>query len=240
MEKSTSFNSRLTNLLLWMQWISLESLLNVSLQAVFYTYIVGCKHKWCRPTRNYCTCTVCSSVWVLVNSSRIYYSLHCTCTHVLYRTFHCPKFHTTHWSAPSESCINLWSTRLARQKSENSAAALPLIGIKCHILSESSVKLWWWQICQTSCQHAALGAEGRKTEDWKQKVSIFTCWFRRAAWTEIFFFLWGGGVFFCCWSSSVLLSYPGEKALFSLQNWLTCVRIRLNRGQVRQEIFLLR
>ena len=142
MEKSTSFNSRLTNLLLWMQWISLESLLNVSLQAVFYTYIVGCKHKWCRPTRNYCTCTVCSSVWVLVNSSRIYYSLHCTCTHVLYRTFHCPKFHTTHWNAPSESCINLWSTRLARQKSENSEAAQPLIGIKCHILSESSVKLW--------------------------------------------------------------------------------------------------
>ena len=35
-EKSTSFNSRLTNLSFWMQWILLESLLDVDLHVVFY------------------------------------------------------------------------------------------------------------------------------------------------------------------------------------------------------------
>ena len=46
-EKSTYFNSRLTNLLLSMQWISLDSLLNVYLHAVIYMYMhVSCWHKW--------------------------------------------------------------------------------------------------------------------------------------------------------------------------------------------------
>ena len=43
MEKSTSFNTGLTNMLLWMQWISLEALLNAYLHFVFYMYIhVSC------------------------------------------------------------------------------------------------------------------------------------------------------------------------------------------------------
>ena len=38
-KKSTSFKNRLTNLLLWMQWISLESVLNVYLHVVIYMYM---------------------------------------------------------------------------------------------------------------------------------------------------------------------------------------------------------
>ena len=123
-----------------------------------------------RPTCNQCTCTVCISVWVLLNCSEFYYSVHCTCTHVLYHTFHFPKFHSTLCSAPSESHISLWSPRIVWQQSKNSAAAQPLIGIKHPTHEQFCVKLWLWQTQQTrqtrqaSHQHAALRAEGRKTE----------------------------------------------------------------------------
>ena len=43
--------------------------------------------------------------------------------------------------ATCKRCTNLWSMRLARQHSENSSVAQPLIGIKRHILTEFSVKL---------------------------------------------------------------------------------------------------
>ena len=44
----------------------------------------------------------------------------------MYCTFHCPKLHSAHRSAPSESRISLG------QQNENSAAAQPLTGIKRH------------------------------------------------------------------------------------------------------------
>ena len=50
--------------------------------------------------------------------------------------------HSSQRSAPSASYINLWSTSLARQQSDNSAAAQPLIGIKRHTPKEFGVKLW--------------------------------------------------------------------------------------------------
>ena len=131
---------------------------------------------------------LCSSVWVLLNCPGFYYSVQCTCTHVLLCTFHFPKFYRAQRGAPSESCINLWSTRIAGQQSENTAAAQPLlIGIKRRIPKQFSIKLWLWQTCQTNCQHAALSVEGRKTEAWRQEVSRSTCSFRHGAWNEVFF-----------------------------------------------------
>ena len=79
------------------------------------------------------------------------------------------KFHCIQRSAPSESHINLWSMRLTQQQSKNSAAAQPLIEIKRYIPKQFSVNLWFWQTYQTSCRRAALRAEGRKTEDWRQQ-----------------------------------------------------------------------
>ena len=110
-------------------------------------------------------------------------------------TFHFPKFHSAHRSAPSESRISLG------QQNENSAAAQPLIGIKRHTPKQFSANLWLWQTCQTSHQRVALRAEGRKTEDQRQEVSVSTCWFRCTPRLE---------VFFCCFSL-VLLAYAREK-----------------------------
>ena len=59
-----------------------------------------------------------------------------------YCTFHFPKFYSAQRSTPSVSHISLWSTRIARRQSENSAAAQPLIGIRSHTPKQSSVKLW--------------------------------------------------------------------------------------------------
>ena len=49
-----------------------------------------------RPTLAYSTCTVYSSVWVLLNCSRFDYSVHCACTLVgrLCCAFHFPKLHS--------------------------------------------------------------------------------------------------------------------------------------------------
>ena len=129
--------------------------------------------------------TVCSSIWMLLKCPKILLqramSMY-TCT------FHFPKFHSAHRSAPSESRISLW------QQNENSAAAQPLIGIKRHTPKQFSANLWLWQACQTSHQRFALRAEGKKTEDQRQEVSVSTCWFRRAE-RQVFF--WGGCLFVC-------------------------------------------
>ena len=53
-----------------------------------------------RPSCNCGTCAVCSSAWMLQNCSKLYYSMHCTITHVLYCTFH---YHSAQRGALSES-----------------------------------------------------------------------------------------------------------------------------------------
>ena len=113
LEKSTSFYSRPTNLLLWIQWISLESLLNVYLHVVFYMHMHPCvvSTNDDKPLCNYCTWTVCSSGWVLLSCSRFYYSLHCT--HVPNCTFRFLKLHSKKHSALCKSRVGLWSARTA-------------------------------------------------------------------------------------------------------------------------------
>ena len=109
---------------------------------------------------------------------------------VLY--FSLPKISlSTQCSTPSESCISLWSMRIAWQQSKNSAAAQALIGIKCHTSEiKFSVKLWLQQTCQTSHQHTALKAEGRKFQ--YQPVGL-------GVWH---------GLSFSLFSPLVLLTYP--------------------------------
>ena len=122
------------------------------------------------------------------------------------QNFHFLKFHQRGWittqrKAQSESRTSLWSMRIARQHSENSAAAQRFMGIKRHTSKRFSAKLWLWQTCQRSHQRVALRAEGRKTEDQRQEVSVSTCWFRRTPRLSVFFFCF----------SLVLLAYAREK-----------------------------
>ena len=97
---------KFTFLLLWLQWISLKSLLNVDLCLVFYIYIQDrCSQKWWQ-TYMWLLCAIYSSLWVLLNGTRFYDNVHFTSTvaHALY---------TAQWPTPSESHISLWSTRIA-------------------------------------------------------------------------------------------------------------------------------
>ena len=177
---------------------------------------------------------------MLLNCSGFYYSVHCTCTHVLYCTFHFWKFHSTLCSAPYESCINMRSMKLARQQSENSAAAQSLIEIKRLIPKQFSVKLWLWQTCQTSCQHAALRTVCRETEDWRQEVSISKYQpvnFGRAAWNVcVCLFVFCSFVCFCLLNFTLSnFDFSEGKALFYTKNQLTHRKSRLLWGQIKQE-----
>ena len=120
----------------------------------------------------------------------VHVRMYCSsCTHVQYCIFHCPKFHCTQRSAvhpPSKSGISLWSTRIARQQSENSAPAQPLTGIPPHHPEKNQNKN---SVCDKRVKQAAMCCPQCKgQEDWRQEVSISTCLFWLVARHEFFSF----------------------------------------------------
>ena len=113
---------------------------------------------------------------------------------------HSPFPSPTQRSAPSDSRISLWSMRIARQHSENSAVAEPLMRIKQPTQSRSAWNCGW-QTCQTNRQHPAPRAEGRKTTGDGMKFQHKPVdW---GVWHGIFF------------PPRVLLIYPRDKPFFA-------------------------
>ena len=115
-----------------------------------------------RSTCEYCIWTISSPVWVSLNCPRFDYRTHCTCKHILYFSLSSISLYTvqcTIWES-HQSVVN---ENLVQQQYANSVSAQPSIGIRRNTPKQFSTKLWLWQTCQTSHQHDALRAEGRKT-----------------------------------------------------------------------------
>ena len=172
-----------------MQWISLKSLFNIYLHAVFYIMYNICKLvisiNDARFTCNNCTCTVCSSLWVLLNCPRFYYYIlqsGCCWTVPDFTTARTVHIHIQYFSLSDISLYtaqcHIWETHqsvvnenLAQQQTKNSVAAKPLIGIKQHTQKQFSAKLW---LTDMSNKPTACRPQGRGQEDWRSKAGSFS------------------------------------------------------------------
>ena len=174
-----------------------------------------------RSTCNYSTCPVCPSVWVLPNCFRFDYSVRChmyTCTVPYFSHSEISLYMVLRVASvcgQREECGS--KARIARQPS--------LWQSKTPHSKTAKHKTGAVTNRQNKPKRAALRAEGRKTEDWRQTVSIWTSWFRHAARHDFF-------------PPLVLLTYPGEKASLYWRKWLTYARSWLIRGQIEQEHFI--
>ena len=124
--------------------------------------------------------------------------VHMYCTVLLtFRNF----THFAQRNALSESRISLWSTKIARQQSENSAAAQPLIAIKHH--TPKPYDYGCYKHIKQAASVLPLGqrAEGLKTEDRKFQYQPVDLGVRH------------GMIFFSL--SLILWFYPRERPCFT-------------------------
>ena len=176
-----------------------------------------------RPTCNYCICTVRSSVWVLLNCSRFLYSVHCTSTPVLYCSLSEIPLCTAQCSLwePHQSVVNENSAAARRKQRSSSAFDRNKTPHSKTVQRKTG--------CDKHRQRAALRVEGGKTDRWRQEVldQPVDLGVRQGMIPP---------------PPLVLMTYPREKALFYLGNWLAYSRSRLIRGQVKRWnfFFLLR
>ena len=141
--------------------------------------------------------------------------MHCTCRHVLYILyFSLSKFCSAKCSAPLESQPNsMPATRELRGSPACDRNRTP------HPKTVQS-KTVAVRGMSNKPPHAALRAEGRKAEG------------RKFQYQPVHLNMWHNMRFsFAPWYS---LTYPREKALFYLQNWLTYARSRFIRGRARK------
>ena len=140
----------------------------------------------------YFSISVAELLWILLQRALHTYA----CTVPYFYSFRNVTLHS------AVHCLRVTSVCGQRQQSENSSAALPSITIKHHVPKHVTAKLWLRETSQINRQHAALRAEGKKTEGRKfqyQPVDL-------GVWHDMSF------SFF----PLVLLTYPREKALFYL------------------------
>ena len=116
-----------------------------------------------RSTCNHCTCPASSSLWVWLNCPRLYYSVHCTCTHVVYFSL-------------SES--SLYKEAVHRLRVVSVCGQWDLCAVANGEQRGSPV------FDRNGTSHpktVQCKTDGGQTKDQRRDVSVSTCWSRRAA-----------------------------------------------------------